>query len=257
MPHPAKIQTKQVPLVSPTGGVVQSVAREQQPMGGQGPEGAQPPTCWDALNVLPYDIYGRERVAERFGITKKYDTQLGTTPIQGMVAANLVNLAGIPMVPNVAPDGNGTFSFASTTPRTVTFAPLLTARPTAGSYNYTISFNITIPANSRNPVSNSAPSYQIELNNAIPADSWPTVTPGGVGSSDYQGKQFSVTLSFVIASTPSASTWSGSLSSGGSFQNDIHGTNPLMIGSYATPSPVTVAIVGQLISGQTAAMSLG
>ncbi len=89
MPTPSKLpQAKQVPLVSPIGGIVRTNAREQQRVEAS-PDG-KPPTCWNALNVLPFDSYGRARVAQRFGITKKFLPQLGngTEQIQGMISVN-------------------------------------------------------------------------------------------------------------------------------------------------------------------------
>lgn len=41
-------------------------------------EGQPPDTCWNALNVLPYDRYGRLRVAQRPGLVKLYPNAIGT-----------------------------------------------------------------------------------------------------------------------------------------------------------------------------------
>lgn len=71
---------KQVPVESPVGGVNQVCGREGQPTS----------TCWDASNVLPFDFYGRRRVAQRPGLSKRYTTQLDPSLIQGMLAVNQV-----------------------------------------------------------------------------------------------------------------------------------------------------------------------
>lgn len=69
--------TNQVPLVSPIKGIVRAVAREGQP----------PETCWDAQNVLPYDRYGRKRLAQRGGLLKQYPNQMSANFVQGMIEA--------------------------------------------------------------------------------------------------------------------------------------------------------------------------
>lgn len=74
---------KQLPIESPIGGVNQVANREGQPSS----------TCWDASNVLPFDFYGRRRVAQRPGLTKRYTTQLDPSLIQGMLAVNQVIFA--------------------------------------------------------------------------------------------------------------------------------------------------------------------
>jgi hypothetical protein len=71
-----------IPIPSPIKGINRVMSREQQPDG----------TCWNALNVVPYDKYGRARVAQRTGLSKLYTTQIGGgRPIQGMIApANII-----------------------------------------------------------------------------------------------------------------------------------------------------------------------
>jgi len=75
-----------ITISSPVKGINQVVNREGQP----------PDTCWDALNVLPFDTYGRRRVAQRFGTSKAFTTQLTSStvatqgPVQGMVSVNIV-----------------------------------------------------------------------------------------------------------------------------------------------------------------------
>jgi hypothetical protein len=113
-------QLKRVKLLSPLGGVVRSVAREQQRTE-TGPQG-ELPTCWDALNVRPYDQYGRSRVAQRPGIGKAFWPQLGGgEPIQSLTPVNFVNYQpgpfsdsypsltpGPEVVPSVANNESGT-----------------------------------------------------------------------------------------------------------------------------------------------------
>lgn len=93
MPTPRKLpQNKQVTLVSPLGGVDRYNSRESQKVE-PGQDGS-PPTCYDALNVLPFDVYGRGRIGQRPGISKYADQNLsnGTfSIIQGLSGVNLVN----------------------------------------------------------------------------------------------------------------------------------------------------------------------
>ena len=79
MPQPLRINAP-----SPVGGVNTVVAREGQPPG----------TCWNALNVLPYDVFGRKRVAQRPGLAKTFPTNLGSSKIQGMLPVNNITYAG-------------------------------------------------------------------------------------------------------------------------------------------------------------------
>jgi hypothetical protein len=67
-----------LPIQSPNLGVNRVVPREGQP----------PETCWDALNVLPYDRFGRRRVAQRSGLIKQYVAALGSTAGQGLLGVN-------------------------------------------------------------------------------------------------------------------------------------------------------------------------
>lgn len=69
--------TQLVPLVTPVKGVVRAVGRESQP----------PDTCWDAKNVLPYDRWGRLRVAQRGGLKREFPDPLAASFIQGMMEA--------------------------------------------------------------------------------------------------------------------------------------------------------------------------
>lgn len=70
-----------VPVQSPIKGVNRVVNREGQP----------PDTCWDALNVLPFDRFGRRRVAQRNGLSKQYSSPLGSTLIQGLLPVHNIN----------------------------------------------------------------------------------------------------------------------------------------------------------------------
>lgn len=80
MPNPP------ITVGSPAKGINQVVNREGQP----------PDTCWDALNVLPFDTYGRRRAAQRFGTSKAFTTQLTSStvgtqgPVQGLASINIV-----------------------------------------------------------------------------------------------------------------------------------------------------------------------
>lgn len=66
------IRTVKVP--PPIGGVNRALARSQQP-GVESGEGL--PTCWDALNVVPYDRFGRLRVSQRSGTEPTWATPIG------------------------------------------------------------------------------------------------------------------------------------------------------------------------------------
>lgn len=69
--------TQQVPITTPIKGVVRAVNREGQP----------PESCWDAQNVLPYDRYGRKRLAQRGGLKKQYPNRMAASFVQGMIEA--------------------------------------------------------------------------------------------------------------------------------------------------------------------------
>lgn len=79
MPARPVNQPTKVPIVSPVKGVVRSVSAEQQP----------PETCPNALNVLPYDLLGRKRVAQRFGISE-FTSTTQTSQIQGLLPIGYV-----------------------------------------------------------------------------------------------------------------------------------------------------------------------
>ena len=130
MPTPRKLpQNKQVTLVSPLGGVDRYNSRESQKVE-PGQDGS-PPTCYDALNVLPFDVYGRGRIGQRPGISKYADQNLsnGTfSIIQGLSGVNLVNyqttsLTGVNTGMGVLTPGPANINMDGTiTPGSVVFA---------------------------------------------------------------------------------------------------------------------------------------
>lgn len=78
--------TIQLPIQMPIKGIARANARESQP----------PETLWDAQNVLPYDRYGRKRLAQRGGLKKQYPNQMSDNFVQGMLEApNIVYPPGI------------------------------------------------------------------------------------------------------------------------------------------------------------------
>lgn len=68
---------KLLPIASPIKGVNRFASRENQAEG----------TCWDALNVLPFDRYQRLRIGQRNGTAKQFSTQLTSGNIQAMTQA--------------------------------------------------------------------------------------------------------------------------------------------------------------------------
>jgi hypothetical protein len=80
------------PVMAPVKGVVRSVPREGQPAD----------TLWDAQNMVPYDRYGRKRLAQRGGLVQQITSIGGTAAnalnanfvmIQGMVEAPVLSYA--------------------------------------------------------------------------------------------------------------------------------------------------------------------
>ena len=69
---------KLVPIASPIKGVNTVVNREGQP----------PDTCWSALNVLPFDRFGRRRVAQRPGTYQVLQYPGTSNFVQNLIAAN-------------------------------------------------------------------------------------------------------------------------------------------------------------------------
>ena len=104
MPTRPVNQPTKVPIVSPVKGVVRSVSAEQQP----------PETCPNALNVLPYDLLGRKRVAQRFGISE-FTSTTQTSQIQGLLPIGYVVQPGA-VIGDLSPIAGSDFSPAIATP---------------------------------------------------------------------------------------------------------------------------------------------
>jgi hypothetical protein len=75
-----------VPLENPIGGVVRAVAHEQQP----------PNTVVNANNVVPYDLYGRKRIAQRYGISLFASTSTTGDLVQGLYPVGFALTPGTP-----------------------------------------------------------------------------------------------------------------------------------------------------------------
>lgn len=104
MPARPVNQPTKVPIVSPVKGVVRSVSAEQQP----------PETCPNALNVLPYDLLGRKRVAQRFGISE-FTSTTQTGQIQGLLPIGYVVQPGA-VIGDLYPITGSDYSPAIATP---------------------------------------------------------------------------------------------------------------------------------------------
>lgn len=120
---------RQVPITSPVKGVNTVVNREGQP----------PDTCWNALNMLPYDRYGRRRVSQRPGLTIPFVAFSTGTFIQNMLTVNNIvyagtastapsfangGIGGVPLFTSPALGPGGSFSFSGpdfTTPPRINF----------------------------------------------------------------------------------------------------------------------------------------
>lgn len=123
---------QQVPLTTPLKGVVRAVAREGQP----------PETCWDAQNVLPYDRYGRKRLAQRGGLLRQFSNTTGAF-IQGMIEApNIVYPPGVISTPigglASLPGFPGTFNASDPTPIAGPTIP----GPFTGNWVWTFQFGL-------------------------------------------------------------------------------------------------------------------
>lgn len=118
--------SQQVPIMSPIKGVVRAVNREGQP----------PETCWDALNCLSYDRYGRKRLAQRGGLKKQYPNQMSDNFVQGMIEApNIIYPPGTLLEPlgSITQIIPGPFIFVGPT----NVGPLTHTFPTAsGTYEW-------------------------------------------------------------------------------------------------------------------------
>lgn len=69
-------------LPLPLKGVNRFCSRSEQP----------PDTCWDALNILPFDRYGRRRIAQRAGSGRLYEDILGLTVEAGSTTTTVVDV---------------------------------------------------------------------------------------------------------------------------------------------------------------------
>lgn len=101
--------SKSLVVSSPIHGVNRYNAREAQQVGR---EGEQQNTCWNALNILPFDRFGRNRVAQRPGIVKLIPQQLAASPVQGLVSAPSIVYPGGTYV--ITTGGLSTLSFPTT-----------------------------------------------------------------------------------------------------------------------------------------------
>lgn len=77
---PINQNIKQVPVTSPIKGVNTVVPRE----------GQLPDTCWNAVNVVPYDRWGRKRVAQRPGTDSLY-VYPNPSFVQNLTVENSIN----------------------------------------------------------------------------------------------------------------------------------------------------------------------
>lgn len=69
-------------------------------------EGQPPDTCWNALNVLPYDAWGRKRVAQRSGTSEPFSAFTGGGFIQHLSNVNSIIYPGTPgVIPSIPPTG--------------------------------------------------------------------------------------------------------------------------------------------------------
>ena len=111
-------QPQIIKVTSPVKGVNSVTAREQQP----------PDTCWSAQNMLPYDKFGRRRIAQRPGLVKAYATQLGAGKIQAMLPVNNITYTGTFTSTGLTSTAASSFSHI---PSTITAASNTLAWPTS------------------------------------------------------------------------------------------------------------------------------
>lgn len=78
---PINREKQLVPVAQPSKGVNTVVNREGQP----------PDTCWNALNMVPYDRWGRKRVAQRPGLQRSFPGFTGLSFIQNLTSINNIN----------------------------------------------------------------------------------------------------------------------------------------------------------------------
>ena len=134
---------QQVPLTSPIKGVVRAVPREGQPQD----------TCWNALNCLPYDRYGRKRLSQRTGLAYQF-TNAAAGFIQGMIEApSIIYPPGTTngTIGSVTELNGGSFSFTNGTS-----GPFSYPYPTAGLsilYKWVFNINFSTVATPGDPTS--------------------------------------------------------------------------------------------------------
>ncbi len=125
-----------VVLTSPTGsperpgGVIRSIAREEQPEG----------SAVAALNVLPYDLTGRKRISQRYGIAEFADISAQPhnstgQPVQGMIPVGFVLTPGSKIGPLPA------ITITSTSTGTLSTSGGSVFFPNNGSVTWSISPN--------------------------------------------------------------------------------------------------------------------
>lgn len=152
--------TQQLPILSPIKGVVRAVPREGQP----------PDTCWDALNIVPYDRYGRKRLSQRGGLRQQIVSVDGVpttvlnpsgTKIQGMIECPVLAFgaegkaigvltdmnSGNPFYPfNVTSTGGTTGSSS-----TGTFTHSYPTAPLSDTYDWQFTFLANLTLTTSNP----------------------------------------------------------------------------------------------------------
>lgn len=190
--------TQQLPITSPIKGVVRVVPREGQPQ----------ETCWDAVNCLPYDRYGRKRVAQRTGIQKEFSNQLANSWVQGMIEApNIIyppgvltqpiwSIADLPgFGPLTGPGPIGPFAYNGPTP----------AFTLQWEWDFVVSYSITAtPGSSGWMVGDQMIALIYWPLNGVFADSLilAVICDGGLVDSSVGSQNFSLILSSGNPSTP-------------------------------------------------------
>lgn len=147
MPQPLRINVH-----SPVKGINRDCAREAQP----------PDTCWDATNCLPYDRFGRRRVAQRHGLVKLYPDNLGSSRIQGLLAVNNINysgsgtgtvstaLSGWSVLTDVTSSTNNLFFSSTYVPQSSDILPQYNG--TLAETGWTLTFNVSYTTATANPI---------------------------------------------------------------------------------------------------------
>lgn len=187
--------TQQVPIMSPIKGVVRAVNREGQP----------PETCWDAKNVLPYDRYGRKRLAQRGGLLRQFTNQMSANFVQGMIEApNIIyppQALTVPVYSILDLPGFGPFS----TPGTV--GPFLYNGPTGLSFtlqwewDFSITYTLSVVRNGDDPWGLSSLSINMTIYFPLtdnPAQSLILLIGGGGNLTDFDMQFGSVAVSMAL-----------------------------------------------------------